>query len=198
VSTTTIAMGSFYDEKRATSELRKYRERGPIPSTRALIEALKAEGVEGATLLDIGGGIGPSSMSSSTPALPARAVLTPPAPISTRRARRAGAAAMTVASLICMATSSTWPTWSVLPRLSRSIESLTSIRAGNGLPDLRPARQAAVRSGLSARHPRGEAHHCRHESDAPFTEKAGARVLPFRRCDRADRPRERSDTSCRA
>jgi predicted RNA methylase len=58
VSTTTIAMGSFYDEKRATSELRKYREQGPIPSTRALIEALKAEGVEGATLLDIGGGIG--------------------------------------------------------------------------------------------------------------------------------------------
>ena len=58
MSTTTIAMGSFYDEKRATSELRKYREQGPIPSTRALIEALKAEGVEGATLLDIGGGIG--------------------------------------------------------------------------------------------------------------------------------------------
>jgi magnesium-protoporphyrin O-methyltransferase len=51
-------MGSFYDEKRAASELRKYRERGPIPSTRALIEALKAEGVEDATLLDIGGGIG--------------------------------------------------------------------------------------------------------------------------------------------
>jgi magnesium-protoporphyrin O-methyltransferase len=58
MSTTTTAMGSFYDEKRAASELRKYRERGPIPSTRALIEALKAEGVEGATLLDIGGGIG--------------------------------------------------------------------------------------------------------------------------------------------
>jgi hypothetical protein len=58
VSTTTIAMGSFYDQKRATTELRKYREQGAIPSTRALIEALKAEGVEGATLLDIGGGIG--------------------------------------------------------------------------------------------------------------------------------------------
>jgi hypothetical protein len=57
VSTTT-AMGSFYDEKRAASGLHRYREKGPIPSTRALIEALKAEGVEGATLLDIGGGIG--------------------------------------------------------------------------------------------------------------------------------------------
>jgi 2-polyprenyl-3-methyl-5-hydroxy-6-metoxy-1,4-benzoquinol methylase len=51
-------MRSFYDEKRAGSDLRRYREKGPIPSTRALIEALIAEGVEGATLLDVGGGIG--------------------------------------------------------------------------------------------------------------------------------------------
>jgi magnesium-protoporphyrin O-methyltransferase len=54
----TTQMGSFYSEKLAASELRRYRKNGPIPSTRALIEALKAEGVEGATLLDIGGGIG--------------------------------------------------------------------------------------------------------------------------------------------
>lgn len=58
MSATTTAMGSFYDEKRAISELRKYRKKGAIPSTQALIEALKAEGVEGMTLLDIGGGIG--------------------------------------------------------------------------------------------------------------------------------------------
>lgn len=56
--TTTNRYGRFYDEKRAASDLRKYRENGPIPSTQALIEALKAEGVEGATLLDIGGGVG--------------------------------------------------------------------------------------------------------------------------------------------
>jgi magnesium-protoporphyrin O-methyltransferase len=55
---TTTQMGSFYDETRAASDLRKYRQKGPIPSTQELIEALKAEGVEGATLLDIGGGIG--------------------------------------------------------------------------------------------------------------------------------------------
>jgi hypothetical protein len=55
---TTSQMGSFYDEKLAASQLRKYREKGPIASTQALIEALKAEGVEGRTLLDIGGGIG--------------------------------------------------------------------------------------------------------------------------------------------
>ena len=58
MNTTTTVMETFYDEKRAASESRKYREKGPIPSTRALIEALKAEGVEDATLLDIGGGIG--------------------------------------------------------------------------------------------------------------------------------------------
>jgi hypothetical protein len=58
MATTTSRMGSFYDEKLAASQLRKYRGKGPIPSTQALIDALKAEGVEGATLLDIGGGIG--------------------------------------------------------------------------------------------------------------------------------------------
>ena len=58
MSATTTAMGSFYDQKRASSQLRSYRRKGPIPSTRALIDALKAEGVEGATLLDIGGGVG--------------------------------------------------------------------------------------------------------------------------------------------
>ena len=51
-------MGSFYDAKLAASELAKYRTDGPRPWTRTLIEALKAEGVEGSTLLDIGGGIG--------------------------------------------------------------------------------------------------------------------------------------------
>jgi len=58
MTTTTTAMGCYYDEKRAASQLQSYRDKGPIPSTRALIEALRAEGVEGATLLDIGGGIG--------------------------------------------------------------------------------------------------------------------------------------------
>jgi 2-polyprenyl-3-methyl-5-hydroxy-6-metoxy-1,4-benzoquinol methylase len=58
MSATTTAMGAFYDEGRAASQLRSYREKGPIPSTRVLIEALRADGVEGATLLDIGGGIG--------------------------------------------------------------------------------------------------------------------------------------------
>ena len=55
---TTGQMGTLYNAKKAASEMRKYREKGPIPSTKALIDALIAEGVEGATVLDIGGGIG--------------------------------------------------------------------------------------------------------------------------------------------
>jgi len=57
-ATTMTAMGSFYDEKLASSQLSSYRTNGPIASTRALIETLVAEGVAGATLLDIGGGVG--------------------------------------------------------------------------------------------------------------------------------------------
>jgi 16S rRNA G966 N2-methylase RsmD len=50
--------GSFYNDKRASSDLRRYRQNGPNRWSRALIEALRAEGVDGATLLDIGGGVG--------------------------------------------------------------------------------------------------------------------------------------------
>jgi hypothetical protein len=58
VATTTDEFGDFYNERLAASDLKRYREKGPRPWTRTLIESLKAEGVEGATLLDIGGGIG--------------------------------------------------------------------------------------------------------------------------------------------
>jgi magnesium-protoporphyrin O-methyltransferase len=51
-----------YDEQfnadEARRDLLQYRANGPDPSTRRLIEALVAEGVAGATLLDIGGGVG--------------------------------------------------------------------------------------------------------------------------------------------
>ena len=47
-----------YDEKIAAAELRRYRKKGPNPWTQALVDALVAEGVQGTTLLDIGGGIG--------------------------------------------------------------------------------------------------------------------------------------------
>jgi magnesium-protoporphyrin O-methyltransferase len=54
--------GVDYDEQfnadEARRDLLEYRASGPDASTRVLIEALIAQGVEGASLLDIGGGIG--------------------------------------------------------------------------------------------------------------------------------------------
>ena len=42
----------------AERELRRFRRKGPVPGTRRLLDALRAEGVAGASLLDVGGGIG--------------------------------------------------------------------------------------------------------------------------------------------
>ena len=42
----------------AASEIRRFRKKGAVPSTRLLIENLEASGVSGLTLLDVGGGIG--------------------------------------------------------------------------------------------------------------------------------------------
>ncbi len=48
-----------FDSRMAHRELRKYQIKGPGRTTRLLIEAIKRTGgVEGATLLDIGGGVG--------------------------------------------------------------------------------------------------------------------------------------------
>jgi hypothetical protein len=48
----------LFNEGMARRELEAYRRKGVSGPTRRLIAALLAEGVEGATLLDIGGGIG--------------------------------------------------------------------------------------------------------------------------------------------
>ncbi len=48
----------LFNEKSVASELASYRAKGPAKTTRLMIDALKAEGVQGATLLDIGGGVG--------------------------------------------------------------------------------------------------------------------------------------------
>ena len=47
-----------FTKKAAAKELKRYRDRGLDKTTQILVEALKAEGVSGMTLLDIGGGIG--------------------------------------------------------------------------------------------------------------------------------------------
>jgi magnesium-protoporphyrin O-methyltransferase len=49
---------TLFNEKYVAGELARYRKKGPLKTTRILIEALKAENVHGLTLLDIGGGVG--------------------------------------------------------------------------------------------------------------------------------------------
>lgn len=48
----------FYGQQVAAADLRSYRKNGPRPWTKALIDELVAEGIKGATVLDIGGGVG--------------------------------------------------------------------------------------------------------------------------------------------
>ena len=52
------AIESKFDQKKAAKELEQYRKVGPSKNTRMLIDALKAEGISGMKLLDIGGGVG--------------------------------------------------------------------------------------------------------------------------------------------
>ena len=47
-----------FDRKTAAKDLKRYRKKGPNRSTVMLIEALKEQGVQGLSLLDVGGGIG--------------------------------------------------------------------------------------------------------------------------------------------
>ena len=48
----------FFDQREAERELRSYRRRGPARTTRMLLDAVKSFGVEGCTVLDVGGGVG--------------------------------------------------------------------------------------------------------------------------------------------
>ncbi len=47
-----------FSQSYVTRELSRYRLKGPIKTTRMLLEAIKKVGVDGLTLLDIGGGVG--------------------------------------------------------------------------------------------------------------------------------------------
>ena len=48
----------IFSEKRARAEVQRYRRRGLDPTSRRIAEFLKRQGVEGRTLLEVGGGIG--------------------------------------------------------------------------------------------------------------------------------------------
>lgn len=47
-----------FDDKQARYDLKRYRKKGPDKTTRLLVDALRSEGVNGASLVDVGGGIG--------------------------------------------------------------------------------------------------------------------------------------------
>jgi SAM-dependent methyltransferase len=47
-----------FDARHAAGKLRAYRRKGPVGLTRALIDALAAGGLDGQTVLEIGGGVG--------------------------------------------------------------------------------------------------------------------------------------------
>ncbi len=52
------AIEDFHNPKVVNQELARYRKKGPDDATRELIGALQKEGIQGLTLLDIGGGVG--------------------------------------------------------------------------------------------------------------------------------------------
>jgi magnesium-protoporphyrin O-methyltransferase len=47
-----------FSQAEVDAQMRRYRRRGPAATTRLLVDALLADGVQGRTLLDIGGGAG--------------------------------------------------------------------------------------------------------------------------------------------
>lgn len=49
---------NVFSRDEAEKDLERYRDKGPDPTTKALIDAIRALGIEGATVIDIGGGIG--------------------------------------------------------------------------------------------------------------------------------------------
>ena len=49
---------NLFSDREAAKDLERYLEQGPDATTRALIQAIVAEGVTGFTVLDVGGGIG--------------------------------------------------------------------------------------------------------------------------------------------
>lgn len=52
----------LFNQREAAHRLRVYQRKGPTRSTRLLLDALREAGIAGATLLDIGGGIGAVQM----------------------------------------------------------------------------------------------------------------------------------------
>lgn len=53
-----LGIEKIFNHRQAEKDLEKYRRKGPPKTTNILINAIRKTGIEGLTLLDIGGGIG--------------------------------------------------------------------------------------------------------------------------------------------
>jgi len=53
-----VGIENEFDDRTARRELAKFRRRGPRGTTRRLLDAVRSLGVSGATVLDVGGGVG--------------------------------------------------------------------------------------------------------------------------------------------
>ena len=53
-----LGIENLFDQKSAEKDLSRYLKKGPDKTTRILVEAIQKEGIQGFTLLDIGGGVG--------------------------------------------------------------------------------------------------------------------------------------------
>jgi magnesium-protoporphyrin O-methyltransferase len=53
-----VGIEEVFSQRYVSKELAHYRLRGPAKTTRMLVEAIKEAGIDGLTLLDIGGGVG--------------------------------------------------------------------------------------------------------------------------------------------
>lgn len=111
----------IFDSGTASANLDDYRRSGPAPMTARLLAILKAAGVTGLSLLDIGGGVGViqhelagAGVSGITDVDASRAYLSAARSEATRR----GYAVM---RRICSVTSSRWPIRSAKPTSSRWI-----------------------------------------------------------------------------
>ena len=53
-----VGAGKVFGTRQAYKDLKRLRAKGPSHSTRVLVDAMRGQGVEDATVLDIGGGVG--------------------------------------------------------------------------------------------------------------------------------------------
>jgi len=93
-----------FDQEYVTKKLDKYRRQGPKETTRQLIEALQAKGVEEMTLLDIGGGVGISSMNYSNLVFGLRSTMKPPQPMWKHVGRKPNGKDTQTGCVICKGT----------------------------------------------------------------------------------------------